>query len=575
MGPSRAVWTAVALAVTAMVVAAPYLSPFDDPPPEVVVGHASVGLVFLLLGLTTWRLQRENRLGRLMVAAGVAWFIPNLGWIPWSPLHSLAVVETALFHAVVFHLIGAFPFGRLQNWPERVLVAANYGYNLLFAAVQVLSQPSAPQCPGCSSGPVFVVVERPNRLLERLDVPVTALLIGLVVVCLVRRWRNADRFGRRVLVSVFWAAAPLAMVVMARSLGGVVATPAWFDRVLYVAYVLAIAVLPVLMLASLLRGRLARWGMGELVLELSRPLERGQLQAAIVRALADPTVQLAYRGSSSHAWVDPYGNCVELPDSGDLRRVTYLCDDPSFTVALIHDVPPPQNLALFDSVLAAARMAVRNERLQTEVQGQLEEVSQSRARIMAAADDARRCLERDIHDGAQQRLLVAAMVLRQAAGAAAGIDSALLLGRASAELDAAMRELRDLARGVYPAVLGSLGLVAAVESIVDRLPMAAVVTGDLRRRLPGPVEATAYFVVSEALTNVVKYACASSVEIRIVEGPSAVQVTVTDDGVGGADPAGGSGLNGLADRVAVAGGTLEISSPSGAGTSVRMELPCP
>jgi signal transduction histidine kinase len=210
----------------------------------------------------------------------------------------------------------------------------------------------------------------------------------------------------------------------------------------------------------------------------------------------------------------------------------------------------------------------------TERKEQQQELEASRQRIVAAGDDARRKLERNLHDGAQQRLVSISLSLRLAQGRLekdpAGAQEVLEASRE--ELARALEELRELARGIHPAVLTDRGLEAALESLASRAPLPVEIDG-LHTSLPAPVEAAAYYVVSEALANVTKYAQASSVKVTVEQANGCALVEVADDGVGGADPRGGSGLRGLADRVASLNGKLAIDSPPGAGTRVRAEIP--
>ena len=211
----------------------------------------------------------------------------------------------------------------------------------------------------------------------------------------------------------------------------------------------------------------------------------------------------------------------------------------------------------------------------TERKAQEAELRASRSRIVEAADDARMRLERNLHDGAQQRLVALSLALRLAQARLRddpdGAD-AILTG-ASEELTQALAELRELARGIHPAVLTDRGLPAALEALASRAPVPVELSTELDGRLPGPVEAAAYYVVSEALANVAKYAAASTVHVRAERLNGAVVVEVADDGIGGADPAGGSGLRGLADRVEALDGSFEVASESGAGTRVRAVIP--
>jgi len=243
--------------------------------------------------------------------------------------------------------------------------------------------------------------------------------------------------------------------------------------------------------------------------------------------------------------------------------------------ALVHDRAALEEPAMLDAVCAAAGLALENHRLHAEVLTRLEEVRASRARIVEAGDAARRRVERNLHDGAQQRLVALSLTMRLAQGRLRkdpeGAEG--LLAGAQDELGRALEELRELARGIHPAVLSDRGLKAALEALAGRSPVPVDLDGTPPDQLPPSVEAAAYFVVAEALTNVVKYAHASQARVSVSRSNGHAIVEITDDGVGGADPDRGSGLRGLADRISALDGTLELSSPEGAGTLLRAEIP--
>ncbi|PWU21652.1 MAG: histidine kinase, partial [Candidatus Rokuibacteriota bacterium] len=245
--------------------------------------------------------------------------------------------------------------------------------------------------------------------------------------------------------------------------------------------------------------------------------------------------------------------------------------------AIVHDASLLEEPELVRAAGAAARLALENAQLQAETRAQLAQVKESRVRIVAAADDERRRIERDLHDGAQQRLAALALQLRTAQRRLGSqeVDPEVetLLDSAVAELQAANEELRELVRGVYPAILTEDGLAAALESLALRSPFPIeldVVEG----RFDPKVEATAYFVACEALANVAKHARASKVAVCVARHDGLLRVQVTDDGVGGARALTGSGLSGLGDRVEALGGRLRIDSRAASGTTIVGEIPC-
>jgi signal transduction histidine kinase len=228
-----------------------------------------------------------------------------------------------------------------------------------------------------------------------------------------------------------------------------------------------------------------------------------------------------------------------------------------------------------EAVAATAAIALDDARLQAESEGRLAELRASRERIVAASDAERRRLERNLHDGAQQRLVSVALQLRMIQRSIR-TDPALaeqLVGAAADGLSQSLEELRELARGIHPAVLNH-GLRAALQTLASRASVATTVTFESPERLPEPVELAAYFVTSEALANVAKYAHATQATVRVSRRDGLAVIEIADDGVGGAEESAGTGLQGLADRVAALDGTLRISSPRGGGTVVTAELPC-
>ena len=250
--------------------------------------------------------------------------------------------------------------------------------------------------------------------------------------------------------------------------------------------------------------------------------------------------------------------------------------EPFFFAALLAMAAVPYGFLVGLLRSKTAGLQLENVRLDAALRARVEELRASRARIVQASDTARRRLERDLHDGAQQRLVALALDLKLARGKLEKDPAAAaeLLDASIEELAEATSELRELARGIHPALLTDRGLGPALEAIANRAPIPVEVTPIPEMRLPGPVESAAYFVVAEALTNVSKYANATHAEVTVTRSNGKVVVEIRDDGVGGADPAAGSGLSGLADRVAALDGELAVESPAGGGTVVRAEVPC-
>jgi signal transduction histidine kinase len=342
------------------------------------------------------------------------------------------------------------------------------------------------------------------------------------------------------------------------------------------ARIVVLATVPFAFLAGLLRSRVAgATAVSELVSRLgdSRGRRRG-LGDALAEALADPSLELAYWLPDRGAYVDATGQPVELPAEGSGRIVTPVESRGERVAAIIHDVSLENERELVQAVAAAASLTLENERLDAELRARIEELRASRARIVESGYVARRRIERDLHDGAQQRLVSLALNLTMVRGRLEGDpEAAQELDDARRELDLALAELRELARGIHPSVLSDQGLEAALEGLARRAPLPVELDGIRGGRLPERVEVAAYFVVAEALTNVAKYSQASRASIHLGREDGRLLVEVSDDGVGGADPAHGTGLRGLTDRVAALDGTLEVESRPGSGTTIRAAIP--
>jgi signal transduction histidine kinase len=314
----------------------------------------------------------------------------------------------------------------------------------------------------------------------------------------------------------------------------------------------------------------------ELLLRLGEEPGTGTLRCRLAEALDDRSLELVFWLEDKDRWVDADGHEVALPTDGSGPRAwTPVSLEGRRVGAIVHDATLRSEPELLASAAAAAGLAMENERLQAQLRARVEELRASRSRIVEAGTHERRRLERNLHDGAQQRLVALSLTLRLAQSKLHKDPEKAdeLLAGAHEELNLALGELRELARGIHPAVLSDRGLGAALEALAGRAPIAVDLAAVPPDRLPAPIEAAAYFVVAEALTNVVKYAHASHAVVRIERRNGHAVVEVADDGVGGADPGRGSGLRGLADRVSALDGKIDIRSPAGLGTRLRAEIP--
>ncbi len=298
------------------------------------------------------------------------------------------------------------------------------------------------------------------------------------------------------------------------------------------------------------------------------------VRETLAQSLGDRTLSIAYWLPDRQAFVDERGYPVPLPDPESGRAWTAVDYAGNRVAAIIHDASLEASPELVQAAAAAASLALDNERLKADLHARVEELRASRVRIVEASNSARRKLERDIHDGAQQQLVALAVELRLLrTRVGSNPEATALIEGIQAKLDTALDELRELARGIHPGILTDRGLQPALESLAARAPLPVACEMDLTERPPPSVEAVAYFVIAEALTNVLKYAQATRATIRARAEDGDVVVELEDDGVGGADEHRGTGLIGLRDRVGALDGTVSVASPPGEGTIVRARIP--
>jgi signal transduction histidine kinase len=546
----------------------------DAPGPAGIAVSLLVGWSFVLSGLVAWERRPDNIIGKVMVATGFAWFAHELVWttaaFPWTLSQLL---ESAYVLGAGFVLV-SFPDGRLHTAAERwCFGAASFVVGPLTVATLVLGYGDARDC-SCPDDLVRIAdAPTASEAIVHVQQIAGAVLAVATIGVVASRWRGASPSRRLAIAPVLASGAVLFALAIPWMLNDALDEPLhdWPD----VAFQLALAAMPVAFLVGVLRTRLARAAVADLVVELGDQVAPGQLRAALARALRDPSLTVAYWLVDGQRYVDADGCPVALPDGTD-RAVTEVRREGSRVAALVYDPALADEPELVASVGAAAGLALENARLQAELRARLEELRASRARIVEATQTERRRIERDLHDGAQQRLVSIAMTLGLA-------DSRLdrdtstaraLLGEARTSLSDALRELRELAQGIHPGILSERGLRAALEELAygARLPLELDI--GLSQRLPERVEAAAYYVVAEALTNIAKYARASAVSIRVRCACDQALVEIADDGIGGADGTRGTGLRGLSDRVEALGGTLRVESPAGGGTVIHAEIPC-
>jgi signal transduction histidine kinase len=482
--------------------------------PELVALDSLAGFALLGAGLVSWSYRPRSWTGPLLTVAAFAWFAGTFGGWPLY-LHRGVLANVLL----VYPAVRLLPVG----WLEGAAIVAGYGY----AATTAVNGD------------------------DRAMLVFAGVLVGFAA------WRPLAIRGpeRRARVTglaaavVFGGATAFAALARLFELGV-------SGRTTLALYDAAVCLVAFLLAGDLLFGGWARATVTGLVVDVGAGGPR-TLAERLSRTLGDPSLVLGYWVEERREYVDDLGRTLEV-SRNDGRVVTTVDDGDTPLAAVVHD-PALEDPALIAGVSAAVRLAVSNLRLRADVRARVAEVEASRRRIVEAADEQRRRLEQDLRDGAERRL---AHVATLVAG-----DPELRV-----QLAGAQAELRELARGIHPAALTEHGLGDALRELATRSPVPVDVA--VRpERFPPAIEAAAYFVCSESLANAAKHASATRVRIAVAQRDGRLRVEVDDNGVGGADPAAGSGLRGLADRLEALGGRLQVVSDAGAGTRVVGEFP--
>jgi len=534
---------------------------------------------FVVAGLFAWLRRPANRLGPLILAAGLTLLARQLRYSQDALLFTLFFLFGEVGYALAAHAILAYPSGRVQGRGPRLLMRVGYATVLVFPLAILLLHGERGALLGIPLRPrsLLLISDRPHavELLQKTQIALFfGVLASLWVAVIVWRLLRATPRARRML-------APLVVGVAfgARAVYECVHT---FDNQQPLAYsflfwwwIAALFALPLALMVGMLRARLARANVSGLVLELGRTAATpASVRDALARALADPSLGLLFWLPDQAAFVDTTGAVTSRPADGG-RAVTRLEHDGEPIALLVHDRSLLDDPELVEAAGAAARLALENARLHAETRAQLQQVRESRRRIVSAADEERLRIERNLHDGAQNRLLALALKLSNAQHRSDRRDDAeveRLLAASVEELQTTVEELRTLARGLHPTVLTEYGLAPALQALTSKSPIPVRLDA-LEERLPPQVEATAYFVACEALNNVVKHAHASKASVTARQEEGSVIVEITDNGVGGAQANEGSGLQGMADRVEALGGRLRIRTDA-TGTCIRAEVPC-
>jgi signal transduction histidine kinase len=546
-------------------------------PVPIRVASLTIGVLFIVAGLVGVAQRPQSPVGALLVVVGFLYLIGRLQGADPPVVGLAANLANSVWQGIIFYVTFSFPTGRLRSPVDRLLVIGGFGFTLINNLFVLVTSPNR-VAPGLSpDNPWFVSLPQSTVELIRPILLYTGyLLIFGGAAWLTRRWLGASGPLRRVLTPVYVSAMATSLTaVLLRATVGIVSPSTDATQMISVALLFAYGLLPIGFLVGLLRAQSARAAVADLVVELGDLPSPQRLRSALADALHDPTLEVITWSGERNAFIDTDGRIAELPTADTGRAVTVLGRHGEPTAVLIHDPAVLEDAGLVAAAGTAVRLTLDIEELETQVGRQIEEVRASRARVAAAADEARQKIERDIHDGTQQRLLGVAIGLHGVRGHLdSGSAAAAELDDIREQLNAALSELRELAQGVHPAVLTQHGLGAALRALGGRsaIPVELDIE-DMDSRPAAAVESALYFIASSAVSNAQAHARASRVAIRLGSVDHGIRMSILDDGVGGAREGQGTGLTGMRDRAETVGGELVIDSPRGGPTEITAVIP--
>lgn len=546
----------------------------DDAEPLSVILYVSTMSLFLAAGLIAWRMRPTNRIGVLMMLTGMSLWLAGLADAPLPSLATLGIAGRSLPLALTLHLLLAFPSGRVRGRLDGWLVVTGYLASTLLQVPSYLMDDGAlAPIDGAGAGVVTVT--------GWIQTGIGALSLLGASALVAARAVKADQVDRRLLGPMLWyrILAPLAITGTALSIR--LAGSAEMAEPARTTQLVVLLCLPLVFLVGLLFGSFGRAGaLDETVARIGAATPSpDELSAAVASALGDPEAMVVYaRDDGSYVAADGHEPVLSRAGSRALHPVRH---GDRTVGAIVYRPGLIADQSVMEILAGIAAMAIDQQRLEAdqlalvaELRDRQDELHRSRQRLLHAADSERRRIARDLHDGAQQHIVLLGLMARRLSRHTADPAAARSANEIADGLSAVLADFRDLIAGIIPTPLLERGLVPAVELLAQRMPIPTVVTATGSPfGLATEAETTAYFVISEALTNVVKHSSAATASVLIDRSGDHLRVSVSDDGSGGAEPSGGSGILGLSDRIATLGGSILLRSHP-TGTTLEADFPC-
>jgi signal transduction histidine kinase len=538
---SATVWrlALVGLAGVTVGLAAEWVGASRSEPGQWILDLAA-GWTFIGCGLIAAWKRPESRIGWLMVATGFTWFLGNFYEVDVPAIAWIAAHAVYLHRGPLVHVLLSYPSGRTTSRVTQAAIAVGY-------AVAIIT-------------PLWR------------NEATTILLAGLLVLVSTYDYVRSVGWLRRARRIALAATIGLCLVLAATAGARLLLPPGYASGPSLFVYEVTLCLIAGGLLAGLLAGPWRGTPVADLVVEVGEA-RSGTIRGELSRALGDPSLEIGYWLPNLGTYVDAEGRALALPEPGSGRSMTVLEQQGQPVAALLHDPSVLDDPRLVQGVTSAAQLAAANARLRAEVTAQVEELAASRRRLLEAADEQRRLLERRLQDGAAARLRELAVILRRGERSATSQRTRAQIARAEDQLSHTLEDLNRLATGLHPRALAEQGLQEALADIARDVGVSVDLRVTVPTQLPPPTAAAIYFICAEALTNSAKHAAASRVTAVITSGDGRVYVEVADDGIGGADAGLGSGLSGLADRVETLGGRMHVDSLPGHGTRLAAEIP--
>jgi signal transduction histidine kinase len=560
----------------------------ESQPDLSALARALMVAVPMAVGTYAWRRGPDSRFGLLLIIAGAGWAVTTLAETDDSLAYTVGRTAGWVVELLIVYLVLSFPSGRLATSVDRLLaggmaavVAFFYGLQLAVADHFSVPSPYTSCIDDCPANPL-IVLEREPVFVDAVMRPLGAVLVLVVmtgvVLRLYQRMRGSTPLTRRMLVPVVAIAMLRAGALGIAIVGRELEPTAW--PIELAAWLLAIAVpaIALAFLVGLLRWRLFAGAALQHVAECLRSLpDAPTLRRAFAEAFDDPTVEIVFpAGDAANRWMDCWGQPVPAPRAGTGRAVSEVRQRGTVVAAIVHDAGLSARPQLIQAGVSMAAVVLENQRLAAEAEASLRELQHSRARLATGAERERRRIERDLHDGAQQRLVALRIELELVEGLVQtdAVLGAERLRELAHDVDQALEELRALAHGVYPPLLADRGLEEALRSVAARSSIRVELVSHDVGRFSTEIEGAVYFCVLEALQNVLKHARhAGRIAVTLEVTPHELRFAVRDDGPGTSDLVAGTGITNMRDRLAALGGEVDVASAAGTGTAVYGRVP--